>query len=118
MGEGVMARMCPNCGLDLEPDRPLVSGDWRVSPLEVSYCGEPIRLTSQQRAMLYALAKAGGQPISRDALLNRVSDSESANLISVLVCRLRQTLPVVPFEIVWGVGIRWTGELPQIAEAA
>lgn len=86
--------------------------------MQVEYRDKSLRLSPSCSGVLYAIAKARGAIVHAEALLNRVSDSENINVLYVHVTRLKKCLPEVPFELVWGQGYRWTGERPQIAEAA
>jgi DNA-binding response OmpR family regulator len=108
-----MSEMCPKCGYNFKPDGLITRGDWELSLDEVRYKGEKIDLTPSHRGILYALAKANGIGLSIDALLNRVSDSDNPNVIYVHMTRIRQRLPVIPFEASHPDGYRWIGNVPS-----
>lgn len=105
-----MTDLCPSCGYDLTPDRPIVRGRWQVLPDEARYCGIKVDLTRQQARLFHSIAKAGGAAVSTDALMQRISDSEgvSRRLVQVLVCKVRSIMgPLCPIETVHGDGYRW-----------
>lgn len=99
--------MCPHCGWNFANDEPIELGDWRLTPASAEFKRKPIALTGQEAAMLHTLAKANGEPVSREALLNRISGSEDVGLVSVVAARLRAKLPAIPFEKKHGFGLRW-----------
>lgn len=100
--------MCPHCGWNFEQDKPIEHGAWRLTPLSAELDGKPIRLSRSQAGILYAVAKAAGKPVSRDALLNRVSSSDDPNIVSVHVSRLRAALrEAFPLIVVRGEGLAW-----------
>lgn len=100
--------MCPHCGWNFETDKPVARGAWRLTPLSAEHQGVAINLTKSQTGILYVIAKADGEPVSIDALLNRVSTVEDRNVIAVHVSRLRRKLgDAFPLRTVRGQGLAW-----------
>lgn len=100
--------LCPHCGFDLARDKPIVIGDWRMTPVEAEYQGRRVNITRQQAFALFTIAKARPHPISSEAMLNRISSGETENVVSVVMCKLRRRLPTVPFVTQHGSGYRWS----------
>ena len=99
---------CPSCGFNITPDRPIERDGWTLTPTEVHYLGEKLKLTECERIFLHTVARAGGRPVSRDVIGARMSDCESpANSASVRACHLRKKLPAVPFKSEFGLGYKW-----------
>lgn len=118
-----MTAMCPHCGYDFAADAPIEVGPWRVTPKTVTYRGVDVSVSRCEAGVLFALAKAGGDFVGVDALLNRVTDKENPNIIAVMVSRLRRKLPAAAIETVRGAGAgeggyRWIGGQPAAARAA
>lgn len=105
--------MCPHCGYNFAADAPLVIGGWRVTPEHAEYDGKSLWLTRSEAAVLYSIARAKGEWISADAILNRMSSSENTNNIAVLLHRVRKKAAFVPLPIISrrgphsGGGYRW-----------
>lgn len=101
--------MCPSCGYNLQADEVLTRGDWTIAPTWANHLSQRIKLTPAEHGVLYAIAASGNRPIKPEAILNRISDSENTNLVSVYVCRLRRKLgQAVPFELAgYSIGYRW-----------
>lgn len=106
-------KMCSYCGTDFEKNAPITSGDFFISPQEsvVTYKGQPIKLSVTHINLLHAIAKSAPFPIRRDALLNRVSDGDNMNILSVHISTIRSRLMAAgipsPFETVHDAGYRW-----------
>ena len=99
---------CPHCGYNFEADAPVVSGRWRVTPYSVELDGRAIHLPLAEAGTLYAIASARGEVVRKEAIANRISDSEDpGNIVDVYLTRLRKKLPGVPIQTVWGLGCRW-----------
>lgn len=105
-----MADMCPHCGFNLKPDLAIVAGDWHLTASSTHLRGDRLDLTPQQSAVLYTIAKGRGAVVSAEVIMNRVSSSDSVNIVHVLLSRLRRRLRVIPFRTERGHGFRWTGE--------
>jgi len=113
--EGAKVRppcMCPHCGYNFEADRPIASGNWVLFPHYSILDHEPLRLTRSESGLLYTLAKARGDWVTTDAILNRISDSERPNIVSTLVADIRKKLgaraPIASERGQRSRGYRWT----------
>lgn len=109
-----MMNLCPHCGGDICLDEAIESGPLKMLPYgAATWNGEPLPLTRQQAALLFALLKANGAPVSRLALAERMGceSDDPSNTVDVQLCRMRQTFAqagtVLPVETVRGVGLRW-----------
>lgn len=108
--------MCPHCGYNFEADRHIEMGPWTLWPRYVLWNNGDVGLTPAESGILYTLAKADGDWVSADAILNRISDSENRNVIAVLVNRIRKKLgDLTPIESdpnrKGGRGYRWRRQL-------
>lgn len=84
---------CPNCGYNLSADAPVSTGDWRIDPRQgVFWKGRRVTARQSWVQIMLTLADAGGRVVTTEALLNRISDSESNTLIASQVCQLRKHL--------------------------
>jgi DNA-binding response OmpR family regulator len=100
--------MCPHCGWDFETDTPIVTGGWLLTPSRAAIDGKTLDLTPSQAGVLYAIATGAGRPVTRDALLNRISNRENPNIVAVHVSRLRAKLGErFPIRVVRGHGLAW-----------
>lgn len=103
--------MCPHCGFNFEADKPIVVGKWTLWPRYTTWGNGDIGLTPAESGVLYALAKAEGDWVAADAILNRISDSEDRNIIAVYVNRIRKKLgdlaPIDSDRGRCGRGYRW-----------
>jgi DNA-binding response OmpR family regulator len=96
--------MCPHCGFDIALDQPVVLNEFSMlssmSPLY--WNGQAIKLTGSERTLVWALMKAFPQPVSHDALINRLDSEAEGNVIDVYASRvrakLRQVGAPIPFE--------------------
>jgi DNA-binding response OmpR family regulator len=108
-------RFCPHCGYNFEQDATLELGDWRLSPrVGVFFRGKCVTKRETWTQLLLAMADAGGEIVSSDALLNRTSGSENPNVVAVQLSRLRRHLEAagipIPFTSQKGRGLtgyRW-----------
>ena len=83
--------MCPSCGYNLEQDDIVVDGHWKIDPrIGVSYGGKLITRRSTWTTILHTLAREQGRIVSSEALLARVSDSESNNVLASTISQLRR----------------------------
>lgn len=105
-----MAVVCPHCGFSIVADEPVSSGGWLVEPTRLFKNAELLNVTQQEAGFAYAIARSGGKLVSRNAVLSRISDSDDAALLNVVICRLRRKAPGLPIELVRGKGYRWTGD--------
>ena len=106
--------VCPYCGIDFTKTDIIVKGGFVIDPRNkfVMYNGEPVEnVRTAHIHILYSLAKAEPMPLSRHALLNRISDAENLNVLSVQMNHLRNHLikagVPIPFETVREQGYRW-----------
>ena len=103
-----MHKFCPYCGYNFVADAPVTLGDWYVAPDHATYRDEYQDLTPGEAAILHSIATQRGEPVRRTALLERVSDSDSVNTVSVLVCRMRKKLgDRSPIRTIRGRGYAW-----------
>lgn len=109
MGEA--RSMCPHCGYDFAADAPILRGRWKLTPTAAYLDGSDCYLTRSQAGVLYSIAKADGEWVSTEALLNRNSYSESPNIVAVFVSQIRRKLgDAMPVESRRGYhagGYRW-----------
>lgn len=109
-----MSAMCPNCGKSLKPDAPVKRDGWFIAPYgPVIYDGRSVPLSPARTALIYTIA-AANQPVTLDALLNRISDSDDYNLIAVQMTHIRRELRSnnipIPFASLWGTRkVMWVG---------
>ena len=87
-----MSEMCPHCGYNFAADAPIRLGKWMLTPQLALRGGKDTGLTRTEANVLYAIAKGGGQWVTADAILNRVTDSECRNVVTVMVHRARRKL--------------------------
>lgn len=103
--------VCPHCGWNFESDSVIWRGPWKLEPDRAFLGGQRLPITPSCAAVLYAVAKANGTPISREAILNRISDSENNNVVAVYLSRLRKILgPRFPIKTEWGRGLVWVSQ--------
>jgi len=115
-----MPALCPHCGCSLEADKPVARDGWTIDPRgRVGYRGAAYEIRLTWASILYALA-ASEDRVRPDALLNRVSDSENINVISVHICKLRKWLRArgLPDPIDSAIGRGHTGYLWNAPAAA
>lgn len=114
----------------IRPAREVADGMLRMRGLELdsaaheaSLLGEPLSLTPKEFALLEALMRAGGSPVSTADLYAAVweepADAASANTVMVHVRHLRKKLAVVDasttyVETVWGMGYRIAKEAGRL----
>lgn len=97
-------KMCPGCGRDLIPDQPVILNRFSMlsscSPLY--FDGKPIHLTASERTVAWAMMKAFPQPVTHEAILNRLDSEAEGNVIDVYCSRIRSKLRAagapIPFE--------------------
>ena len=102
----VLPSMCPHCGYNFDADTPLECGDWLLTPTSARLRGEDMGLTAGEAGVLYAIARANGEGVSTEAILNRTSDSENSNVVSVKLCRARKKIGEQRWPVVSGRGRR------------
>jgi DNA-binding response OmpR family regulator len=84
--------MCPSCGYNFTVDQPIELDGFKIDPRNglTAFNGMVIKGVSRGKtAIMHTIAKAGGDCVLPDAILNRVSDSEDRNVISVHVSQMR-----------------------------
>lgn len=87
-----MTGLCPHCGRSLVPDKEVERDGWRITSWgQCWYEGRLLNLTPSRGLLLYGMAAVDG-PISRIALLARISESEKDNLLAVQLSHLRRSL--------------------------
>jgi DNA-binding response OmpR family regulator len=101
--------MCPHCGYNFERDDVIVDGVWLLEPTRAKYRSQSVGISPQEAGALYTIAKGAGDVVRYEAILNRITSSEAMNHAYVVISRLKRKLPVQPFEIIRGHGVRWTG---------
>jgi DNA-binding response OmpR family regulator len=104
--------ICPNCSYDLRQDRKITQGDFTLDPRgQITYQGNPVKLTKVQRCMMLTLAKEDGRTVEIDALGERCCYSESRKTVrshlSILRRKLEKQGVPVPFRNDWDVGYYW-----------
>lgn len=90
-----MTAVCPHCGCDLIPDEPIERAGLSMLPYGNVRIGDvEVRLTQAESGILWALLKAGGQPVSRAALAARIGYEGDApdELVAVHIHRVRRKL--------------------------
>lgn len=116
-----MTSLCPHCGFDLKQDEPIIDGDWAIDPRgSVAYQGRDIPLTGQEARIFFAIAKAGGRPITRWVIAERLfPDAESLNLVAAhktrIEAKLRNLGIPIPYVNIWGVGLAWQPPISAVA---
>ena len=101
---------CPHCGFNLDTDKPIVRGAWRLTPVAVWHKRKLLALTPSEAAVLYAVAAGGGRPVRASTIGERVGiDSENtANLTAVYVSKIRKKLGALsPIGTLRGAGYYW-----------
>lgn len=97
-------KMCPGCGRDLIADQPVIINDFSMfsGASTLFYRGNPVRLTYSERTLMWSMMKAFPNPITHDAMLNRLDSEAEGNVIDVYMSRIRAKLrkigAPIPFE--------------------
>ena len=104
------AALCPNCGLDLIPDEPISRGPITMTPYgNCQWHGKPLKLTPGEKAVLWAILKADGGVVSRNALNERIGYENDYNVVDVYLSRIRRKMNAIaphPIETIHGLGLR------------
>lgn len=104
-----MTEICPCCGFDLSEDKPIERAGLSMFPYgNVRFNGAEIRLTAAESAVLWALMKAGGRPLSRAVIAERIGYEGDGNCVDVLLTRVRHKLAAhgqMPIRNQRGVGV-------------
>lgn len=103
---------CPSCGFNLHADEMVTDGPFTADPRgAVSYEGRRLPIGPAGSLILVTLLNARGRPVATETLMQRVSDGESLNIISVHVSRMRAVFRAegvaCPIQTVHGLGYRW-----------
>ena len=101
---------CPHCGFNLDTDKPIVRGAWRLTPEAVWFTGARVDVTPSEAAVLYSIAAGSGQPVRASTIGERVGiDSENTvNLTAVYVSKIRRKLGALsPIGTLRGAGYYW-----------
>lgn len=102
--------MCPHCGWNFATDDSITAGRWTLTPGGAWIGDRKLRLSPTQAGILYAVAKAAGAPVRREALVNRLCQTENVNSISVQVSRIHDKLgDDFPLRTEKGRGYLWDG---------
>jgi DNA-binding response OmpR family regulator len=109
-------QFCPHCGTNLTPDKVEERNGFSITPSgEVRYKGQYLNLRRQPGLMLHTLAAAGGNTVSKTTIIGRISETDSVwpeKFVDAIAAKTRKQLRgygvPVPFETVWGVGLRWS----------
>lgn len=112
--------LCPHCGITLEREQTIERDGWIVTPYgDVQIDGRTIPLRASWGQILYALAATEG-PVSRVALIDRISSTENLNVLSVHLSRLRRRLAdegvEPPFRTIHRNGLIWDGAKRETIE--
>lgn len=88
-----MTTICPHCGYDLVRDEPIERAGIAMQPYgAVRFHGAEVKLTPGETAVLWALVKAGGRPLSRAILAERIGYEGDKNTVDVHLTRIRKKL--------------------------
>lgn len=99
------AACCPHCGENVADDAPITRGKWWLHPIAANRDGEAIRLTRTQAGILYAIARANGQPIK----YGEIAPNLSAPTIYRHLGEIRKALGHhFPVRAVDGLGFAWS----------
>lgn len=63
-----MSAPCPHCGGIQDADTPIRRGLWLLSPAEAFYESDKAPLARAQSRVLYAIARANGEPVTHHDL--------------------------------------------------
>jgi len=85
--------MCPHCGFNFAKDAPITIDGYFVT-LRVCRLpdGTDADLSPTEAAVLYAIAKGGGDWVTAEGIHNRVTDCHSEKLVAVMVLRVRKKM--------------------------
>jgi DNA-binding response OmpR family regulator len=93
------SKICPNCGTDIELDRPITINDFSMlgAGRPLFYQRKQVNLTHSEALICWSLMKAYPGFLTTDALGERLgSEVDDVNqLIRVLVCRMRRKLRAI-----------------------
>lgn len=103
-----MTLICSACGISHEADAPVERDGWWITPWgPVKYRNRLTQIRPTPCVLLHTIAACDG-PVSRVALIDRISETENDNLLSVQLSNLRRQLREkglpVPFVNLWGTG--------------
>jgi len=107
-----VSHICPSCGYNLARDEVIDRDGFMLDPRGAAqFHGDDLGLTLAEALTLYTVAQAKGRPVSREAILTRVSDSEDPNVVSVFLLRARRKLvehsAPNPVRSLHGRGLAW-----------
>jgi len=107
-----MSGCCPNCGYDMEVDKPIERDGFIIRPYgDPERDGRSVYFTPNERSALWAIVKAGDVAISYGAIAERQSYEGDSNHVNVYICRMRAkflaTFGINPIQTVRGRGYRW-----------
>lgn len=88
---------CPNCGTALKRYESHTFGNVTINEIgDIVFGGRVVNLTATLRLLVEALIRAGGRPMTREALLN-VTGSEEANdrTVDTYVVRARRAFQAI-----------------------
>lgn len=92
---------CPNCGYNQTPDPIVEMGGWRIDPRNqhADFQGRRVHFTPSELTILHTLMAAGGDLVTRDALMERTGSEADSNSLQVLVARVRGKISGTPVEV-------------------
>jgi DNA-binding response OmpR family regulator len=103
--------ICPCCGYDFDQDEPIERGIFKMFPYgNPTVRGVSVKMTEQERALLWSVLKANGRVVSRDVIYSRLDLDVDPKIIDVVMCRVRRKLRVHGIDTIrteWGRGYRW-----------
>ena len=87
---------CPHCGCNLVAEQPVVIGPLSYDPRgDLCWRDRPLPLSPHQLLILGALVQARGAIVTNDVLAERSGydgTGDSADVVKVLICRIRHHL--------------------------
>jgi DNA-binding response OmpR family regulator len=116
---------CPCCGFDLYALRDFALGQLTIKDgVIVTWNEQRIHLTSNERLVVIALAKADGAAIGRAVLAEAAGyeGDEPENIVAQWRHRIEKAFRSIDptfnaIETVWGVGLRWRTEKQRLLAA-
>ena len=88
--------LCPNCGCDLDPLRPLEWGNIAITERdEIVFQGKRVDLTRCQHRLVESLVRARGRSLTRGVLAERVGGDIDDSTIKKYVERVRHSFRAI-----------------------
>lgn len=98
-----MTATCPHCSKDIGEDAAIQRGDWWLHPAGAFLHGNEQQLSRQQARVLYAIARANGQPITHHDL--SCGEGTLAHQLRMIRKALGERFPVTALR---GRGFAWS----------